>query len=236
MLSTSAFLAVAMQCAATVHPSTSLDVVRVESGFNPYAIAEIVPKPERQPGDKGFITHMPTNKEDAQRIVTQIEAKGRRYSVGLIQITSTNFDTYGVTASDLFNPCTNLSVYEKIITDCYERGGTLKRALSCYYSGNFNTGQQPETALVKTSYVQRIGYSPDKPRYAVPGTSEDKVSSPATLTAVPVESPPSQQVIWPATVVRGVPAQLRQKKSPALYYPAKVIRGSRDLTKNEEDK
>lgn len=236
MLSTSAFLAVAMQCAATVHPSTSLDVVRVESGFNPYAIAEIVPKPERQPGDKGFITHMPTNKEDAQRIVTQIEAKGRRYSVGLMQITSTNFDTYGVTASDLFNPCTNLSVYEKIITDCYERGGTLKRALSCYYSGNFSTGQQPETALAKTSYVQRIGYSPDKPRYAVPGTSEDKVSSPATLTAVPVESPPSQQVIWPATVVRGVPAQLRQKKSPVLYYPAKVIRGSRDLTKNEEDK
>ncbi len=38
MLSTSAFLAVAMQCAATVHPSTSLDVARVESGLNPYAI------------------------------------------------------------------------------------------------------------------------------------------------------------------------------------------------------
>lgn len=59
MLSTTAFLAVAMQCAATVHPSTSLDVARVESGYNPYAIAEIVPKPERKPGDKGFITHMP---------------------------------------------------------------------------------------------------------------------------------------------------------------------------------
>ncbi|MEL3314726.1 type VI secretion protein, partial [Escherichia coli] len=38
MLSTVSFMAVAMQCAATVHPSTSLDVARVESGFNPYAI------------------------------------------------------------------------------------------------------------------------------------------------------------------------------------------------------
>lgn len=159
MLSTTAFLAVAMQCAATVHPSTSLDVARVESGYNPYAIAEIVPRPERKPGDKGFITHMPKSKEDAVSIVTQIEAKGRRYSVGLMQITSTNFKRYGVTATDLFSPCINLSVYEKIITDCYRRGGTLERALSCYYSGNFSTGQQQEPAFSKTSYVQRIGYS-----------------------------------------------------------------------------
>ncbi|NJD85015.1 type VI secretion protein, partial [Candidatus Erwinia dacicola] len=64
MLSTTAFLAVAMQCAATVHPSTSLDVARVESGFNPYAIAEIVPKNERTPGDKGFITHLPKTREE----------------------------------------------------------------------------------------------------------------------------------------------------------------------------
>ena len=44
MLSTTAFLAIAMQCAASIHPSTAFDVARVESGFNPYAIAEIVPK------------------------------------------------------------------------------------------------------------------------------------------------------------------------------------------------
>ncbi|EFO2385205.1 type VI secretion protein [Escherichia coli] len=236
MLSTTAFLAVAMQCAATVHPSTSLDVARVESGYNPYAIAEIVPRPERKPGDKGFITHMPKSKEDAVSIITQIEAKGRRYSVGLMQITSTNFKRYGVTATDLFSPCINLSVYEKIITDCYRRGGTLERALSCYYSGNFSTGQQPETTLAQTSYVQRIGYSPDKPRYAVPGTREDNDYSPTTLNAVPVEASPDQQVIWPATVVRGVPAQLRQKKSPAVYYPAQIVRARRNFPPNKEEK
>ena len=44
MLSTSAFIALAMQCAASVHPDTAHEVARVESGFNPYAIAEIIPK------------------------------------------------------------------------------------------------------------------------------------------------------------------------------------------------
>ncbi|EAM4564534.1 type VI secretion protein [Salmonella enterica] len=234
MLSTPAFLAVAMQCAATIHPSTSLDVARVESGFNPYAIAEIVPKHERKPGDKGFITHIPKSKEDAVSITNQIEAKGRRYSVGLMQITSTNFKRYGVTATDLFNPCTNLSVFEKIITDCYQRGGTLKRALSCYYSGNFTTGQQPEAAFSRTSYVQRIGYTPEDTRYAVPGTREDIATPAATLKATPVDTPTHPRVVWPGTVVRGVPTRLRQKNATTIYYPAQVVRGSRELTKNEE--
>lgn len=51
MLSTTAFLAIAMQCAASIHPSTAFDVARVESGFNPYAIAEIVPKAGPSFGD-----------------------------------------------------------------------------------------------------------------------------------------------------------------------------------------
>lgn len=236
MLSTTAFLAVAMQCAATVHPSTSLDVARVESGFNPYAIAEIVPKNDRAPGDKSFITHMPNTREEAIRIASLIEAKGRRYSAGLMQITSTNFRRYGVTASDMFNPCINLSVFEKIITDCYQRGGTLKRALSCYYSGNFDTGQKKESELSQTSYVQRIGYTPTATRYAVPGTRDDKASAMATVDAIPVSSPSRPRVVWPSSVVRGVPSVLRQKQATAVYYPAQVVRGNHDVTKKEEEK
>ncbi|EKK4217503.1 lytic transglycosylase domain-containing protein [Salmonella enterica] len=236
MLSTTAFLAVAMQCAATVHPSTSLDVAREESSFNPYAIAEIIPKSERTPGDKGVISHMPKNKENAFSIVNQIKAKGRRFSVGLMQITSTNFQSYGVTVADLFNPCINLSVFEKIITDCYQRGGTLERALSCYYSGNFSTGQQQEPAFSNTSYVQRIGYSPASTRYAVPGTRDDIATPAATLKATPVDAPTRPRIVWPGEIVRGVPAQLRQKKAATIYYPARVVRGNRDVTTKEEEK
>ena len=39
MLSTSAFIALAMQCAASVHPDTAHEVARVESGFNPYGVS-----------------------------------------------------------------------------------------------------------------------------------------------------------------------------------------------------
>jgi type IV secretion system protein VirB1 len=152
MLSTTAFLALATQCATSVHPSTALDVARVESGFHPYAIAEIVP------GGKGVISHFPASHDEAMSLTGRLAAQGRRYSVGLMQITSTNFRHYGVTASDLLNPCINLSVFERILADCYRRGSTLKRALSCYYSGNFETGQRPESAFNQTSYVQRIGY------------------------------------------------------------------------------
>lgn len=38
-------------CAASVHPDTINDIARVESGFNPYAVAEIIPERERGSGN-----------------------------------------------------------------------------------------------------------------------------------------------------------------------------------------
>lgn len=35
MLSTTAFLSLAMHCAAAIHPDTSAIIARAESGFNP---------------------------------------------------------------------------------------------------------------------------------------------------------------------------------------------------------
>nr|WP_113867806.1 lytic transglycosylase domain-containing protein [Brenneria salicis]NMN92892.1 type IV secretion system protein VirB1 [Brenneria salicis ATCC 15712 = DSM 30166]RBP60990.1 type IV secretion system protein VirB1 [Brenneria salicis ATCC 15712 = DSM 30166]RLM29747.1 transglycosylase [Brenneria salicis ATCC 15712 = DSM 30166] len=221
MLSPTAFLAAAMQCAASVHPSTSFDVARVESGFNPYAIAEIVPKSERAPGNNGVISHQPDNSGNALRVVNRLEAQGRRYSVGLMQITSTNFRHYGVTAGDLLDPCTNLSVFERILTDCYRRGGSLKRALSCYYSGNFDTGQQQEPAFNQSSYVQRIGY-------VVPSTQEDKPHQ------VAVKAGPEMR--YPATVLRGDMADTTPSILTSLRYPNAIIRGDLPVPVTHEEK
>ncbi|UUE37824.1 lytic transglycosylase domain-containing protein [Pectobacterium aroidearum] len=214
MLSPTAFMAAVMQCAATIHPSTAFDVAKVESSFNPYAVAEIVPKEERAPDSVGVISHQPTSKQTAINIIKQVVARGRRYSVGLMQITSTNFRHYGVTANDLLDPCTNLSVFERILTDCYQRGGTLKRALSCYYSGNFDTGQQPESAFNQTSYIQRIGY-------AVPSTREDLKRS--------TTSQSNSEIHYPPTVLRG---ELTDKTTPnlaSLHYPDAILRGDVSL-------
>lgn len=214
MLSTTVFLAAAMQCAASVHPSTALDVARVESGLNPYAIAEILP------GGKGVISHFPASMNEAASLTERLAAKSRRYSVGLMQITGTNFHHYGVTARDLLDPCTNLSVFEHILTDCYRRGGSLKRALSCYYSGNFMTGQQPESAYNHTSYIQRIGY-------AVPSTREDRQRPPAEKL-VP-------EIHYPTAVMRG---ELTDNATPVLTflrYPNAVIRGALPIPGPQEE-
>ncbi|TKI02590.1 lytic transglycosylase domain-containing protein [Martelella alba] len=236
MLSTTAFLAAAMQCAASIHPSTALDVARVESGFNPYAIAEIVPKPGSFSGDKHVISHLPASREEAERILRRLRTQDHRYSVGLMQITSTNFLHYGVTASDLLDPCTNLSVFERILSDCYRRGGSLKRALSCYYSGNFRTGQQPEAAFSGTSYVQRIGYAPGSTLYAVPGTREDKSAAGFYPKAFPAGDASRPRVIWPGAVVRGVPANLRQKNiTTAQLSPPSVRRSLPQPPRKEEE-
>lgn len=205
MLSTTAFLALAMQCAASIHPSTALDVARVESGFYPYAIAEIVPD------GKGVISHFPTSQAEAASLVGRLAAQGRRYSVGLMQITSSNFRHYGMSATDLLDPCVNLSVFERILSDCYRRGGTLRRALSCYYSGNFEIGQRPESAFNQTSYVQRIGY-------AVPSVQEDK-RPPSAGQAEP-------KIRYPAAVLRGELSTDNAAPSLAsLRYPDAVIHG-----------
>ncbi|HGJ5874991.1 lytic transglycosylase domain-containing protein [Arsenophonus nasoniae] len=210
MLAPTAFLALAMQCAPGVHPETAFDVARVESNFNPYAIAEIIPKAERSATKTRVISHFPTNKTEALARIKQIEAKKHRYSVGLMQITSTNFARFGMTAEKLLSPCHNLTVFEKILTDCYRRGGSLKRALSCYYAGNFTTGQQPEAQFAKTSYVERIGLS-DNQKYQVPATKTFLQTKSKVLTNSQFADKPV--VHWPREVIRGVPATLKNSSS-----------------------
>ncbi|EDQ7907740.1 lytic transglycosylase domain-containing protein [Salmonella enterica] len=230
MLSTTVFLSLAMHCAAAIHPDTSAIIARAESGFNPYAIAEIRPAREHPSGPGHVISHLPDTRNAALHIISRIKSEGRRYSVGLMQITSTNFKHYGVTARDLLDPCINLSVYEKILTDCYQRGGTLKRALSCYYSGNFDTGQQPETAFNGTSYLQRTGYSPVATQYTVPAPRDNHTLSPHSLQTSPAAAPVHPRLIWPEAVVRGVSSALRQRQTRT------TVRRNYSIPATEEEK
>lgn len=191
-------LSLALQCSPQVHPDTVFDVAKTESGLNPFAIAEIIPKSERAAAGKSVITHMPATKAEALQIVNAIEKKGRRYSVGLMQITSTNFSQYHTTAEKLFSPCDNLKVAEKILVDCYRRGGNLKNGLSCYYSGDPMTGQKREKEFANTSYIERIAGKPlsTQPTVIVPSTRELKQASNKT-------APRQLAVVYPNYIVRG---------------------------------
>ncbi|MEQ4676765.1 lytic transglycosylase domain-containing protein [Providencia vermicola] len=204
-----ALLALALQCSPTIHPDTVHDIARTESGLNPYAIGIV--------GQNGIF---PKNIDEAISHVERLEAENKNYSIGLMQINQSNFKKYNVTANQLFDACKNLAVSEKILTDCYQRGGTLKRALSCYYSGNFNTGQRPEKSFNNTSYIQRIGY-------VVPSTQSAKVQEPTTPQK-------KNQIVWPTSVVKGNPNASHQTLSN-ITYPTRVIRGDFVITENKEN-
>lgn len=217
MLTTTAFLSLAMQCAPSVHPDTIHDITKTESSFNPYAIAEIVPQ---DGGRSRVVSYNPSDKAKALDIVKEIKKRKNRYSVGIMQITSTNFPVFNVDAETMFNPCDNLRVAEKIIVDCYKRGGTLVRMLSCYYSGNFETGQRPEKAFNNTSYIQRIGY-------VVPSTKQDKL----TIQNGTQESQTADSITYPPQVIRGALPVASESDTYGINYPPQIVRGELLISK-----
>lgn len=146
------FSQLAVQCGASVNPQTLRALAHIESSFNPYAIAVV----------NGRLDAQPKNLADAVRAVEQLEREGKNYSVGFMQVNKHNFKKYGLTIQSAFDGCTNVRTGSKILEACYvnasktERNNqvALRRAFSCYYSGNFIRGFQPENG--KSSYVDKV--------------------------------------------------------------------------------
>jgi len=140
------FIAITTLCAPLVHPTTAQAIVATESTFNPNAIGVVAGSLERQP----------RNLEEAVATANALRAQGRNFSIGLAQINVRNLDRFGVSVSEGFDACKNLRAMQMVLNDCYERAGandapqpSLRRALSCYYSGNFTTG-------FRHGYVSRV--------------------------------------------------------------------------------
>ncbi len=141
------FIAFVAACAPQVDIATAHALVAAESSFNAHAIGVVAGSLERQP----------RNRTEALATVRRLQADGWNYSVGLAQINVRNFERLGLTAQSAFDPCANLAAMQVVLTDCYDRAtrqGTapqraLRKALSCYYSGNFVTG-------FEHGYVRRV--------------------------------------------------------------------------------
>jgi len=140
-MDTSTFLALTLACAPQVHSDTAHALVRVESGFNPWAIGVV----------GGALVRQPRHRAEALATAHSLQAAGWNFSVGLGQINIGNFARLGLTLGSAFEPCTNLAAMQTVLGECYGRASSassrsphsqaaLQRALSCYYSGNFSTG------------------------------------------------------------------------------------------------
>lgn len=126
--------------------------VAVESSFNPYAIGVV----------GGRLVRQPRNKSEAVATALNLKALGYNYSMGCRQVNQANLAKYGLTHETVFDPKKNALVGSSIFDECNNRAvaklgeGILatKAALSCYYSGNFSTGQKREGN--KPSYVEKV--------------------------------------------------------------------------------
>lgn len=139
-------LSLALACAPQVHASTAAALVAVESGNNPHAIGVV----------GGALMHQPRNTAEALATARALQDQGWNFSVGLAQINVRNFARLGLTAATAFDPCQNLRAMQAVLVECYDRAvlkaptqTALRRALSCYYSGNFVTG-------FEHGYVHRV--------------------------------------------------------------------------------
>jgi type IV secretion system protein VirB1 len=142
----STFLALALACAPQVHPDAARAVVGAESGFNPHAIGVV----------GGALVRQPRNRAEALATIDALHAAGWNYSVGLGQINVANFARLGLTPRTALDPCTSLAAMQSVLAECYARASAdaapqtaLRRALSCYYSGNFTAG-------MRHGYVRRV--------------------------------------------------------------------------------
>lgn len=169
------FEALVAKCAPGVDVDTMTALVRTESSFNPYAIGVV-----------GGAVKQPTNFVAAMATIAELEDRGASYAVGLAQIHKSNFARFGIDAEKALDACTNLRVGAAILSDCYARAQkevgegpkALEAALSCYYSGNFETGR-------KAGYVKRVkdnAAPQDSPAPKVPSVAILKNNEDALLT------------------------------------------------------
>ena len=162
---TATFAELAAQCASDIHPTTLKAVLTTESAWNPYAIGVVGTS----------LTRQPTNLVEAVATARELERQGRNFSMGLGQVNRHNLAQYGESYETIFEPCRNLKAASGILKDCYLRAKVrmedaqqaLRAAFSCYYSGNFQRGFQPDQAG-QPSYVQKVVANAGSTALAVP--------------------------------------------------------------------
>ena len=159
----SAFVALVMACAPQVHADTARALVSVESAFNPWAIGVV----------GGVLDRQPRYRAEAVATARALHAAGWNFSLGLGQINLQNLPRLGLTIDTAFEPCANLAAMQRVLTECFTRAQAsvthgsaaqpaLRRALSCYYSGNFATGFR-HGYVAKVIAASRSAISPKQP-------------------------------------------------------------------------
>ncbi|MBP9800802.1 MAG: lytic transglycosylase domain-containing protein [Sterolibacterium sp.] len=136
------------QCAPLVAPVTMLAIVRVESGGNPLAM---------NVNGKQRLARQPASLVEALAWSDWLMARGYSVDLGLAQVNSRHLKRFGLPASMLFDPCTNIAVGARILMENYAQAShkyadsqdALRAAISAYNTGN-------HTAGLSNGYVRKV--------------------------------------------------------------------------------
>lgn len=168
-------------CSVAVPPHQMSAIVRTESSANPYAIGVV----------GHYLSRQPSSEAEALEVITQLQANGHNYSVGLAQVNKVNFGRY-LSKDKLFSRCDNLLAGSKILKACYTQYQDWQKAYSCYYSGNPTTG-------FAHGYVRKVLANKSKPLL----TSLNP--TPASASSTPIVLIPHKQVAKQTASARAVP-------------------------------
>jgi type IV secretion system protein VirB1 len=156
---TAQLMQIALMCAPLIHPITMGAIINVESGGNPFAVSINYPQTlEAQGRIVPEILVQPRSAVEASRLVDALSSQGFSTSLGLAQINTEHLQEFGLTYAQLFDPCTNLKLAERILLRCKQQVGTaepaaarqlIARTLSCYNSGN-------DTLGLRNGYVEAV--------------------------------------------------------------------------------
>jgi type IV secretion system protein VirB1 len=133
------------RCAPNLAPSTMTAIVQVESGGDPLAIGDNTEGRSYHPGDRA----------DAEALARRLLQAGHLLDLGIAQIDSMNFRGFRVNVHTIFDPCMNLNIGSRILSDDYgfaaRRYGdgqvALRHAIGMYNTGQLNAG---------TAYVRSV--------------------------------------------------------------------------------
>ena len=139
-------------CAQHMQAPIESQIVKVESSFNPYAIGVV----------NGRLQRQPRNKAEAVATAQALLANGWNFSMGCRQVNVKNLGPYGLTLETAFDASKNSAAGTAIYNECLARAtkkfgngeAATRAALSCYYSGNFTTGQRKEGN--QPSYADKV--------------------------------------------------------------------------------
>jgi len=135
-------------CAPNVGSKTMAGIVQYESGWKQFAIGD----------NDTHRAYYPDSQPEATAVVTSLLRLGHNLDAGLGQVNSANWDSYGLSSTTVFDPCSNLRVASRILSENYatsvrnnwlghtiasDRDAYLQQqyalihALSAYNSGKF---------------------------------------------------------------------------------------------------